>query len=138
MQQLVEFAGNHLVLVGALTITGTLLLFTLFRDNKGSIIPNDATTLINRKDAVVVDVRSQADFNKGHIINAINIPSNGFADQLNVLEKHKEKPIIIYCASGATSSQACNTLRKAGFEQVYNLSGGLMAWLNASLPTTRK
>ncbi len=138
MQQLVEFAGNHFVLVGALTLTGTLLLLTLFRDKKGSIVPNDATTLINRKDAVVVDVRSQADFNKSHIINAINIPSNGFADQLNVLEKHREKPIIIYCASGATSSQACNTLRKAGFEQVYNLSGGLMAWLNASLPTTRK
>jgi rhodanese-related sulfurtransferase len=138
MQQLVEFMGNHLVLVGALTVTGTLLLFTLLRGNKGSIIPNDATTMINRKEAVMVDVRSQADFNKGHIINAINIPSNGFADQLNVLEKHKEKPIIIYCGSGASSSQACTTLRKSGYEQVFNLSGGLMAWLNASLPTTRK
>ncbi len=138
MQQLVEFAGNHLLLVIALTITGTLLLFTMLRANKGSIAPNDATALINHKEAVVIDVRSQADFAKGHIINAINIPSNGFADQLSVLEKHKEKPIIIYCGSGATSTQACATLNKAGFEQVHNLKGGLMAWLNANLPTTRK
>ncbi|MCF6281096.1 MAG: rhodanese-like domain-containing protein [Candidatus Polarisedimenticolaceae bacterium] len=138
MQQLVEFAGNHILLVSALTVTGSLLLFTLFRDSKGSLVPNEATTLINRKEAVVIDVRSQADFARGHIINAISIPSNGFADQLNVLEKHKAKPIIIYCASGATSTQACSTLKKAGFEQVFNLKGGIMAWLNDSLPTTRK
>lgn len=138
MQQLVEFAGNHILLVSALTVTGSLLLFTLLRDSKGSIIPNEATALINRQDAVVIDVRSQADFARSHIINAISIPSNGFADQLNVLEKHKAKPIIIYCGSGATSTQACSTLKKAGFEQVFNLKGGLMAWLNDSLPTTRK
>ena len=138
MQQFFEFAYNHLILVSALTVVGSALAFTLFRDNRSKILPANATTLINREDALVVDVRSKADFAKSHIINAINIPINGFNDQLNLLEKHRDKPIIIYCSSGAQSSQACSKLTKEGFEKVHNLKGGIMAWLNDGLPTTRK
>ena len=138
MQQLVEFAGNHLILVSALIVVGAALVFTSLRGNKNKILPSDATTLINREDAVVVDVRSAAEFTKGHIINAISIPSNGFKDQLNLLEKHRDKPIIVYCSSGAQSSQACSTLTKEGFEKVHDLKGGMMSWLNAGLPATRK
>ncbi len=79
-----------------------------------------------------------ADFNQGHIIGAINIPSNGFASQLKQLERHKAKPIIVSCRSGAQSAQACAALRKAGFEKVHNLRGGILAWQSANLPVTRK
>ena len=85
-----------------------------------------------------MDIRPMADYTNGHIINSINIPANGFKNQLARLEKYKQKPVIVTCRSGAQSSAACKQLRNAGFEQVYNLRGGILAWQNANLPTSRK
>jgi rhodanese-related sulfurtransferase len=140
MEQIIEFAGNHLGLVVALVVIVTLLVQNLISGGGGrdSVDPVRATELINHEDAVVVDVRPMADFNQGHIIGAINIPSNGFANQLKQLERHKAKPIIVSCRSGAQSAQACAALRKAGFEKVHNLRGGILAWQSANLPVTRK
>jgi rhodanese-related sulfurtransferase len=140
MDQIIEFVGNHLGLVVALVVILTLLVQNLIGGGGGkdAVDPARATDLINHEDAVVVDVRPMADFNQGHIIGAINIPSNGFANQLKQLERHKAKPIIVSCRSGAQSAQACATLRKAGFEKVHNLRGGILAWQSANLPVTRK
>jgi len=138
MQQLIEFAMNHWILVTAFVLVAGYLIFTLIQGDKGSVDPSAATEMINHQEAVVVDVRPSADFHKGHIINAISIPSNGFANQIGTLNKYKERPIIVSCRSGAQSSAACQQLRKAGFEQVYNLKGGILAWQSANLPITRK
>jgi len=139
MEQLLEFAGNHPVLIGALAVVLALLAMNLATGGgKNSIDPQKATMMINRDDAVVVDVRPIADFTQGHIVNAVNIPINGFANQLSRLEKHKEKPIIVSCRSGNQSQLACRQLRKAGFEQVYNLRGGVMAWQSSNLPISKK
>jgi rhodanese-related sulfurtransferase len=137
-QQLIEFVGNHWVLFVALVVILGLLAHNLLTGTKGSVDPAGATDLINSRDAVVVDVRPAADFAKGHIINAINIPNNGFKKQIASLQKHKNKPIVVSCRSGAQSSAACQQLRKEGFEEVYNLRGGILAWESASLPLTRK
>ena len=138
MQQLLEFVGNHPFLVMALVVISALLVYTLVSGSKGALDTSSVTELINHKQAVVIDVRPTADFSQGHIINAINIPMNGFKNQIGSLEKHKDKPIVISCRSGAQSSQACNQLRKEGFSEVYNLKGGMLAWQDANLPTTRK
>jgi rhodanese-related sulfurtransferase len=140
MEQFVEFAGNHLALVAAFAVILFLLTQNILADmgGKGSVTPQQATELINRKDAVVVDVRPIGDFAKAHIINAINIPMSSFKNQLNQLEKHKEHPVIISCRSGAQSAGACKILSAGGFEQVYNLKGGILAWESASLPVSRK
>jgi rhodanese-related sulfurtransferase len=138
MEQLIEFTMNHWVLVTAFILVAGILIFNLSHADKSAVDPSAATELINSKEAVVVDVRPAADYNKGHIINAINIPSNGFASQMGALNKHKGKPIIVSCRSGAQSSGACQTLKKAGFEEVYNLKGGILAWQSANLPVTRK
>ena len=138
MQQLIEFTMNHWILVLALILVSGLLVHNLLQGNKGSVDPLGATDMINHQDAVVVDVRPAADFQKGHIINAINIPSNGFSNQINTLNKHKDQVIIINCRSGSQSQTACQQLRKAGFEKVFNLHGGILAWQNANLPITRK
>lgn len=138
MEQLIEFAMNHWVLVLAFTLVAGVLIFNLSLGDKDAVEPTAATVLINNKEAVVVDVRPASDFNKGHIINAINIPSSGFSSQMSVLNKHKDKPIIVSCRSGAQSSSACQQLRKAGFEEVFNLKGGILAWQSANLPITRK
>jgi rhodanese-related sulfurtransferase len=140
MDQIVEFAGNHLGLVVALVVILALLIHNLVSGGGGkdAVDPARATELINQENAVVLDVRPMADFGQGHIIGAINIPSNGFANQLKQLEKYKSRPIIVSCRSGAQSAQACATLRKAGFEKVHNLRGGVLAWQSANLPLTRK
>ncbi|MEN8175741.1 MAG: rhodanese-like domain-containing protein [Pseudomonadota bacterium] len=136
--QLLEFSGNHILLVGALFIVLGMLAVNLGIGGKGSIDPLQATQMINHEDAVVVDVRSMADFKNGHIVASRNVPLNGFGNQIGSLEKHKGQPIIVGCRSGNTSLAACRQLRKAGFEKVFNLKGGIMAWQAANLPTTRK
>ncbi|MCU7936681.1 MAG: rhodanese-like domain-containing protein [Candidatus Thiodiazotropha sp. (ex Dulcina madagascariensis)] len=138
MQQLIEFTMNHWILVLAFTLVAAVLIYNLLQGDKDSIDPSAATVLINHQDAVVVDIRPAADFHKGHIINALNIPSNGFTNQMGILDKHKGKPIIVSCRSGAQSSSVCQQLKKAGFDQVFNLKGGILAWQNANLPITRK
>ncbi len=140
MEQFIEFAGNHLVLVAALVVISALLLQNVLADlgGSGALGPQSATGLINHEEAVVVDLRPMADYAKGHIIHAINIPMNGFTKQIQQLEKHREKPIILSCRSGAQSSLAYKQLRKSGFERAYTLKGGIMAWQSANLPISRK
>ena len=140
MQQLIEFVTNHIFLFSALVIVLVLIAQNLLASGGGkhSVAPLKATEMINREDAVVIDVRPIADFNNGHIINAINIPSTALKNQLKQLEKHKGKPIIVACRSGAQSSAACKILRDAGLEPVYNLQGGMMAWQSDSLPVSKK
>lgn len=139
MAQLLEFAGNHLLLVIALVVVSTALITSYaMGGGKNNLEPQQATLLINHEEAVVVDVRPMADFNGGHIVNALNIPINGFGNQIGTLEKHRNKPIILSCRSGNQSQHAVRQLRKAGFEKVYNLRGGIMAWQSANLPITRK
>jgi rhodanese-related sulfurtransferase len=140
MAQLIEFAGNHLALVAALVAVIALLIQNLVTSGAGkdAVDPVGATDLINHQDAVVVDVRPAADFRTGHIINAINIPLGVFSEQISRIEKHKGRPVLVSCRSGAQSSGACRQLRKHGFEKVYNLHGGMLAWQNANLPVSRK
>ncbi|GAB0147855.1 rhodanese-like domain-containing protein [Marichromatium gracile] len=137
LDQLVQFVGNHWLLFLALVVILGLLIHNLIVGSKGSVEPLAATEMINRQDAVVIDVRPAADFAKGHILNAINIPMNGFKNQLATVAKHKGKPIIVNCRSGSQSQMACAQLRKEGFEEVYNLRGGIMGWEAASLPLAR-
>ena len=118
-----------------------LLLYT-FIDARlrgfDSINPTVATQLINRDDAVILDVRADNEYRDGHIVNSIHIPLSYLQDRLKELDKYKNKPIIVSCRSGQRSGQACMMLKKEGFETVYNLSGGIMAWKNDNLPITKK
>lgn len=138
MEQLLEFAGNHVFLVAALFVTLGLLGANLFLGGKNNVDPQQATLMMNHDDALVVDVRPIADFGKGHIGNSKNIPINGFGNQIGTLEKDKNRPIIVACRSGNQSQMACRQLRKAGFEKVFNLRGGIMGWQAANLPVSKK
>lgn len=136
MEQYLEFAGNHPVLVGALVFSLLLLVATeLRRKAMGvtSIEPQDAVQLIN-KDAVVIDLRSAEAFSRGHIVNARNIPYDELPAKQEVIDKYRSKPIVAVCEAGMTSGRAVARLRKEGFEKVYGLRGGINAWRQASLP----
>ena len=140
MEQLLEFAGNHTLLVGAFLAVLTALAWNLITDagGKNAVDPLAATAMINHEDAVVLDVRSMKEFQDGHIVNSINIPLNGLGNNLKQMEKHRGKPVVTVCRSGSRSGSACAILRKNGFENVKNLRGGMLAWENANLPVKRK
>ncbi len=139
MEQVLEFAGNHALLVGAFMAVVVALAWNLISDpgGKNAVDALAATAMINHEDAVVVDVRSMAEYQQGHIVNAINVPINGLRNSMKQLEKHRAKPIVAVCRSGSRSGAACKMLRKSGFENVKNLRGGMMAWESANLPVKR-
>ena len=101
--------------------------------------PQLVTQTINRQDGVVVDVRTQADFDKGHIAGAVHLALEKIQkNDLSSLEKRKSKPIIVVCNAGLSASGAANTLLKNGFAEVSILQGGMNTWLQANLPVSKK
>jgi rhodanese-related sulfurtransferase len=137
MQQLLEFSLNHWQLALAfLVLLGLLLAQPFINRMRGlrEVEPAEAVALMNRADAVFVDVREQNELAEGQVTESLHIPLSGFDKNLGLLEKYKERPIIVGCRSGHRSGRACSILRKNGYGQVYNLRGGLMAWQNAGLP----
>lgn len=141
MDRLLEFAGNHPGLFAALGVVIALLVWTSVRGRlQGirSVGPAEATLLINHQDAVVIDVREPNELKEGMILNAVHVPLGQLKDSLARLEKFRERPVIVGCRSGSRSHAAAATLAKAGFPQVYNLQGGVMAWQNANLPLVKK
>ncbi len=138
MAQFVEFLGNHLFLAG-LWIVLVLAVFLQWKSRAGkSVGPQQAVMLINRSDAVVVDVRDKKEFESGHIVDAINIPLAKLDQRITELEKHKDKPVVVVCKMGQHSSEACNKLLSAGYEKVVKLGGGITEWKAQSLPLIQK
>ena len=140
MQQLVEFAGNHPYLFLALFVVTGLLIWNLIGERLSgieSLLPHEATQLINREDAVVLDVREESEYKQGHILNSVHIPLSTLSDKINRLEKYRNRPIIASCMTGNRSGNVCSRLKKSGFEKVYNLKGGIYGWQNANLPLTK-
>lgn len=141
MDQTLGFISNNLPLFGALAVILAMLAYNFFGSSmRGykTASPAEAIRMINHDDAVVLDVREDGEYRNGHIINALHIPQNKLKDRLAELDKHKDKAIIISCRSGSRSGQACAMLKKQGFDSVYNLAGGVMAWQSASLPLIKK
>lgn len=126
------------VITALMSAVGLVIITARERISGPRLSPAQATQLINREDAQVVDVREQAEWSKGHINGARNIPSSQIATRLDELAKFKQRPVIVTCTSGNRSASACAALRKAGFEKVFALDGGLGAWEQAGLPLAKK
>ncbi len=137
MEQFLAFISHHSLLFGAFIIVSGLVIWDYLDNTKHHINTAQAINLMNQDNALILDIRSMADFNQGHIIHAKNIPLNSLKDQLHQIQKYKEKPVIVSCKTGAQSSMACKMLKENGFEQVYNLSGGMLSWQNANMPISQ-
>ena len=109
--------------------------FTIF---SCSLINNESINQMNSdeliefielNDAVLVDVRTEDEYNSGYIENSLNIDyfSNDFSVNADKLDK--SKPIILYCRSGKRSSMSANKISKLGFKEIYNLEGGILEWI---------
>jgi rhodanese-related sulfurtransferase len=133
-----DFVQQNMMWVIAAAVSGAMLISSLIRGGgKGVSVP-EATLLINREDALVLDVRETSEWSTGHIASARHVALGQLAKHMSELEKYKDKPVIVCCASGNRSSTACGTLKRAGFERVFNLSGGIGAWTSAGLPITTR
>jgi rhodanese-related sulfurtransferase len=81
------------------------------------------------ENAFILDVRTEAEFNDGFIANAIQIDIHQTADFLEQIQKlDKNKNYYVYCRSGARSAKACTIMNELGFENTYNLVGGILDW----------
>ena len=137
-EKLPEFIGNHPGLFAAFAAIVGMLAWTTFQSSGvRKLSPMEATGKMNRDDAVVLDVRSEAEYQAGHVVGAVNIPLTQIQSSLSRLQKYREKPIITICATGQRSGSACKQLKQAGFGDVYSVTGGISAWEGASLPLTR-
>jgi rhodanese-related sulfurtransferase len=127
----------HLVLFGTAVITGGMLVWPLVNRlirPEHEISPVEAVQLINRRDAVVLDVRDAAEYASGHITNARHIPEAQLVERMKELEKFKARPIIVTGRAGGRAASAASVLRKNGFGEVFALGGGIGAWQQASMP----
>jgi len=141
MSQIAEFIGNNLIL--SLAFMGVFFIYIMMLMSEkmqafANVNTTQLTQLVNHKDAVLIDTRSTDVYEKGHIVNAINIP---LADMLSgkvKIDKYKNKTVIAYCITGMTSKTACKHLIKSGIVNVFNLSGGINSWISEKLPIIKK
>ncbi len=134
-----EFVQQNAMWILIAVTSGAMLIWPMISGaGVNALSPADATLKINREDAIVLDVRESSEWSTGHIANARHITLSQLEKRLSEIEKFKTKPVIVCCATGNRSSSACKTLKQAGFEQVFNLGGGIASWRDANLPTTKK
>src|SRR4051794_32662832 len=140
MEQFLVFLQKspmNMVLLGTVLVSGGMLIWPviakLVRPGR-EVGPVEAVQLINRRDAVVLDVRDAAEYKAGHITNARHMPEGEIEGRIRELEKVKAKPIIVSCARGNRSMSVANRLRALGFSEVFSLRGGLAAWQQANMP----
>ncbi|WP_407353614.1 rhodanese-like domain-containing protein [Luteimonas sp. R10] len=140
LEELLAFAGRHQLLSLALVGLTVALIATeiarLFRGFKG-LRPAELTALVNRDNALVVDLRPMADFEKGHIAGSKNVQMSQFDPESKQLNAAKALSVVLVCKTGQTASGAASRLKKAGFERVYVLDGGILGWQQADLPLSK-
>ena len=134
MVQFLEFIGNHLVLAAMWVVTLAAIIFYHKKTSASGVGPQEAIMMINRKDAIVVDIRERKDFDSGHVVDSFNIPFSKLKQRVTELRKHKQKPVIVVCKLGQQSGDAAKLLQEAGHEEVVRLTGGLAEWRAQSLP----
>lgn len=141
MEQVIEFAGNNLLLVGGfVAILGFLAWTEITRKVQGlnELTPAQAVPWINDGDAVIIDISPVADFNKGHIVNARNLQASRLSNPDAEIEKLKDSKLLVVCKSGQTAVAAAGSLRKMGASEVAVLKGGKTQWRGDQFPVTTK
>lgn len=139
-QELFAFAERHPLLSLALVGLTLAIIYTevarLFRGYK-ALRPAELTGLINRENALVIDLSASNDFEKGHIAGSKSVQPSQFDPENKLLANAKSLPVVVVCRNGQASGDAARRLKKAGFTQVYWLDGGIAAWQQADLPLVK-
>ena len=141
MQEYIEFAGRHVLLFVALGAVIVLIIVSeLKRFTKGykEVLPAEAVMLINKQDALMLDVRQANELAQGSIMDSKHIALGTLDDKISSLPSDKDKPIVVFCKMGNRSAQAAKLLLKNSYTNVFSLKGGFTAWVNDQLPITKK
>lgn len=134
-----QFLQDNWMLVSLAVVSGGMLAWSFIGGKLSGVEQADtlkATRLFN-DDALILDVREDKEYAAGHIPKAKHIPLGSLSSRINELDKYRNKPILVTCRSGQRSARACGVLKKAGFETVFNQSGGIIAWERANLPVEK-
>ena len=137
MNQYIDFINRNPMLFVLLAVIVSMIIWTEFRRfTRGfkEVSPVEAVQLINHEEAVLLDIREDAELSQGRIAGAKHIPLSVLKQRVEELNKFRAKPIITFCRSGNRSVEASNLLKKNQFEKVYHMKGGLIEWENANLP----
>lgn len=137
MARIFEFIGNHPYYVGIFLVLLALFVRNETRRGGQSVSPQQLVDMVNRENALVLDIRDRKDFQAGHIVDAVNIPSANLEGRIDELKKFRERPIVVACKIGQNAGTAGTLLRKQGFENVSRLTGGMTEWRNQNLPVVK-
>lgn len=139
-EELLAFAGRNPLLSTIFVGLTIAIIYTeiarLFRGYR-ALKPAELTRLVNNEGAVVVDLSPGSDFEKGHIAGSRNVQPAQFGPEHKTVAAAKQTPVVLVCRSGTASSAAAKQLKKAGFEKVFVLDGGIPAWQQADLPLVK-
>ncbi len=142
LQEIQTFASNHTIMVVAWIALFFALAFNIFQaitDKYKTVETPELTNLINKSNGVVLDLRSDEEYKKGHISTAVHIlPNDIKLGRTNQIDKYKDVPVIIVDNDGLTSGKTANILAKQGFNQVFVLKEGMISWNNEKLPLVKK
>jgi len=140
MQEYISFArDNALIVIGFFAVLGFIIKTELSNATRKykQVGVNEAVMLMNKDDALILDVREDKEVQGGKIKGARHITLGQLPSKLAELEKSKQSPVLVYCRSGSRSGYASQILTKAGFSDVSNLAGGILAWESANLPIVK-
>jgi len=139
MDRFLEYAARHPFLVGATAILAIAVAayeMSKLRSGGRAVGPADAVRLLNQG-ALLIDVRTRAEYDSGHVIDAKHLPQEQLAQAGETFKRFKDKVVITCCESGARSGAAARVLQAQGFTKVVNLRGGLQAWRADALPLVK-
>lgn len=140
MQEYIDFARNNfLIVAGFIAVLGFTIKTEVSRLTRKykQIGVNETVMLLNKDNTIVLDVREDKEIQGGKIKGARHITLGQLSSRVAELGTDKQKPVLVYCRSGSRSGHACQTLTKAGYEDVSNLAGGILAWEAANLPVAK-
>jgi rhodanese-related sulfurtransferase len=138
---LLTFLENNWWLVLVLVVSGAMLIWPALQFRLGPVREVgaiQATQLINRQNALMLDVRETQEYEGGRVPHAVHLPLSQLAGRSAELKKFISRPVIAYCDRGSRSRSAAGKLAKLGFAEVYTLRGGLRAWSEAGLPVEKQ
>jgi len=140
MEQFIDFLFEEWILSVALIFILILIGRSYFEPMltgvKG-IKAQDAVRLMNDENTTVLDVRLEKEFNEGHILDSIHIPLGSLENRIKEFSKYKDNTVVLCCQTGMRSKQAGTVLKKHGFTDMFNIDGGINAWINANLPINK-
>lgn len=134
-----KFIIDNWMLLCVALVSGLLLVTPVLQGAMDlGLSPTLVVQMMNKERANLLDVRTLPEFNEEHIVGSEHLDLLELQNKLNQVQKNKQQPLIMVCASGSRSQKAVAIAKKLGFEQVHSLSGGLKSWKEASLPTQKK